>query len=348
MRQTWQCAAIIAVAGLCLGAGIQVRPPVGPGVWYPADPAQLRAAVEQYIAEADVVPLPGRVVGCIVPHASYPACGAVAAHAFKPLQRGQYDRVIVLAPSLYATFRGCSIASVPYYRTPLGDIPLDADAVRHLSASPLFNIRSLVYGGRAYQNPHVQRVALHEREHSVEVVLPFLQVQLGDFNLVPIVMGELKGYRDDFDERAFEDVVERLRAIIDDRTFVVVTSDFTRYGVAHGFTPYEDHILERIARLDFEAFDLIQNRDVPGFTAYIDKAGNHISGHLPIRCLMEVLPPYAHGVMLRYDTSGRITGDPSKSVSFAAISFFDPTLLPPEPRPAQRDAASVDGSAPGQ
>jgi len=324
-------AVLLAVALALVGAQVTLRArrPIGPGVWYPADATQLRAAVEQYLNEADIIPLPGRFVACVAPQASYPVSGGVAACAFKPLKRGQFDRVIVMTASNYASFSGCSIPAVQLYRTPLGDIELDGPAIHQLTVSPYFSLRSVVYREEVYTDPEIRRAALHEREHGIEVLLPFLQVQLGSFKLVPIVIGDLKTYRGETDDKAIERVAEELRGIIDDRTFVIVSTDFTRYGVVHDYTPFRQNILSNIAALDLEAFRLVEERDYVGFEEYLDKTQNPIGGRIPLLCLMKALNPTARGVMLRYDTSGRVTGNPERSISFAAIAFFEPTL-PPE------------------
>jgi AmmeMemoRadiSam system protein B len=328
---------LVTVALVAVGAQVTIRTrrPVGPGVWYPADAAQLRAAVQQYLNESDIIPLPGRFVACVAPQASYQVSGAVAACAFKPLKQGQFDRVIVLTGSNYASFNGCSIPSVQLYRTPLGDIELDGPAIQRLTVSPHFSLRSVVYRDDAYTDPEIRRAALHEREHGIEVLLPFLQVQLGSFKLVPIVIGDLKAYRGGTDDHAVERVAHELRGIIDDQTFVVVSTDFTRYGAVHNYTPFRKDILSNIAALDLEAFRLVGERDYAGFEAYLDRTQNPIGGHIPLLCLMKMLDPNARGVMLRYDTSGRITGNPERSVSFAAIAFFDPTLPPDSAPPEQ-------------
>ncbi|MCP4640794.1 MAG: AmmeMemoRadiSam system protein B, partial [bacterium] len=287
-------AACMLVAAVCvLGAtsGPRIRWPVGAGVWYPADAQQLHAAVQQYMNDADVVPLPGKVVACIAPNASYGTSGAVAGSAFAALKPGDYDRVIVLAPSNHASFRACSIPGVHYYRTPLGDIPLDGEIIKKLTLSTVFTLRSVVYRKGAYSDPEIRRQAVHEREHAIEVVLPFLQARLGKFKLVPILMGNLNGYRGRFDQRAFETIVKRLREVIDDRTLLVVSTDFTRYGPQYGFTPFNDNVQSRIAALDLKAFGLIQNRDIKGLRTYIKETKNRLPGALCLITLMATLDP---------------------------------------------------------
>ena len=326
--RTWLATGLILLtaAGTASGAerAPKVRKPIAAGAFYPDDAATLRADVERYLEQADVPSIPGRIVGCVAPQGKYEVCGEVAAHAFKPLKQGQYDRVLVLAPSNYVRFRGCSIAAVDYYRTPLGLVPVDKEAVRRLSLLPFVNVRSVVYRESAYANPNVNRVPLHEKEHGIEVVLPFLQVKLGEFELVPVVMGEFEDYHKERDWNALEKLLAVLREIVDDRTLIVVCSDFTRYGVAYDFTPFRDDIPQNIAALDLRAFPLIQACDTEGFEAYLAETENQVSGKIPLLSFMALARGWARGVLLRYDTSGRVTNDWSKSVSFASLCFFEP------------------------
>jgi len=321
------------VVPLVLGVAefTRIRLPAGAGMLYPADANSLRAAIEQYLNEAEPIPLPGAVVGCIVPHSSLKMCGPVIAGAVKPLQRGQYDRVILLSPALLSEFRGCSIPAVQYYRTPLGDIELDGPAIRRITLNSLIDTRAVIYRADAYTNPEVRRTPLHEREFAAEVVLPFLQVQLGEFKLVPIVVGDLKrnlqrvdGDREsDLDEDAIETIAQTLYSIVDDRTLLVVNSEFTRYGAANNFTPFRSNILQGIAELDMEAFNLVRNRQYKGFESYLKETGNPISGRIPILLAMRMLPRAARGILMGYAVSATITGDPSVSVSYGGISFVD-------------------------
>ncbi|NUM52007.1 MAG: AmmeMemoRadiSam system protein B [Candidatus Hydrogenedentes bacterium] len=340
---------------LIAGAGemARVRQPIAAGLYYPAGADQLRAAVSQYITEAETIPVPGPVVGCVVPHSSYRAAGSIMASAFKYIQPGQYKRVIVLAPALHSEFRGCSVPSLRYYRTPLGDVELDGPAVRRICVNGLIAIRGLVYREQAYSDPRVGRTALHEKEPAIEVILPFLQVQLGEFQLVPIVVGTLKKVTGEFDEPALNSIVNTLREIVDEHTLVVACSDFTRYGASNNFTPqFTTGIVEGISALDQAAIRLIEERRVRGFQAYLKDTQNTISGPEALCVLMRLMPSTSAGVMVDYDLTARMTGNPRASVSYASIVFIDgmrERSTRPEPiriTDGVRDAARAAEAAP--
>lgn len=337
--------ALLGVAGVLLGARDVTRiiRPVCPDVHYPANPRSLYIAVSQYLNEAQVEPRNGRLTAVIAPSSAYRLSGGVAAHSFKLLKPGQYDRVIVMCPSHYAKFRGCSIASVQYYRTPFGDVPVDAPSVRELTWYPLFDLRSVVYRADLYQRG--ERAPLHEYEHGIEVQLPFLQLQLGEFKLLPIVVGHLEDHRGKFDAHALDMISEALRRVIDDRTLIVVSTNLTRYGPEFGYVPFRDDILRRLGQLDMEALDLILDRDAEGLREYGARTGNNFPGLIPILILLKALPPHVRGTVLNYDTTGRMSGDPRTSVSFVSLAFFDPTLEPPEQKPVKTLLSPASGQA---
>jgi hypothetical protein len=299
------------------------RRPMGANTFYPASPAQLKAALEQYRDAADPVELPGRYVGCMVPHSRMNLSGGVTAAAFKHIEPGQYDRVIVLSPAHTASFRGCSIPKVTHYVTPLGKVPLDEQAIRRLDISSLFTLRSLVYRRSAYTDPNVMRRPVHEVEHGIEVVLPFLQERLGSFELVPVLVGEFKTVTGEPDNRGFGEAIQRIASLIDDRTLVVASVELTRYGQSYGYVPFTDNVQSGLTKLDMDAIKLIQNRDLAGLQEYMGVTGNKLFGVNALVMFMGLLPDTSQGFLLDYDTSGRMANDFEKSTSFASIGFID-------------------------
>jgi AmmeMemoRadiSam system protein B len=185
-----------------------------------------------------------------------------------------------------------------------------------------------VYREEAYTDPQIGRRALHEKETAVEVILPFLQESLGNFRIIPVLVGELRRIHGGVDERAIDSIVRTLESIIDDKTLVVACSDFTRYGAVHNFTPFTSNVLEGIAELDMQAFRLIERRQSRGFYAYLDATQNNISGAMPIAIAMRLMPRGSAGVLMGYDVTGRRTGNPSLSISYASLVFIDGSRPP--------------------
>ena len=181
------------------------RPAAVAGMFYPASPEALRDSVREFLDEAG----PGDAVApkvLIVPHAGYVYSGSTAARGYATLRRiaGQVRRVVVIGPAHRVAVRGVAIPSVDRFETPLGPIDLDRAVLDALAAEP-----NVVRSDRA-----------HAAEHALEVQLPFLQEVLGDFTLVPLVVGDATP-----DEVAA--VLERVWG--GPETLIVVSSDLSHY-----------------------------------------------------------------------------------------------------------------------
>jgi len=153
------------------------------GRFYPADPAELVAMMDEMLAQAapaaSPTPIAASILGVIAPHAGYPYSGPVAAHVYAALRGHAYKRVVVVAPSHYDAFDFTSVFDGDAYQTPLGLIPVDKEFAAKLAGRDP-SIRFSASGHRPTE---------HGAEHALEVQLPWLQRILGDFTLVPVVMG---------------------------------------------------------------------------------------------------------------------------------------------------------------
>lgn len=156
------------------GTATYVRPPAVAGLFYPDEPYELRAVVQRYL---DAAPHGGeRPKALIVPHAGYSYSGPTAAAAYRHLLGldPPLRRVVLAGPSHRAQLRGVALPDATAFGTPLGEVPLDAECAALLSAMPGVSVDNLP----------------HRAEHSLEVQLPFLQVVLGHFSLVPLAVGD--------------------------------------------------------------------------------------------------------------------------------------------------------------
>jgi len=269
------------------------------GTWYTDNPKHLAREIDSYLDAADPAPVED-VVALVLPHAGYRYSGQVAAHGVKQVAGSAFSRVVVMGPShRVALVDAVSIPDVSYIETPLGRIEIDRELVSRLWETPVF---------QSY--PHA-----HADEHSVQIELPFLQRALGNFKLVPMVCGQLN-------ESSVRRVAQVLLENIDSKTLVVVSSDFTHYGRPFGYVPFTDDIQHNLESLDMGAFKQIEDRNLPGFLKYVQDTGATICGRSPIATLLAMLPDDAKVRLLKYDTSGNLTGDWSHCVSYvsAAIS----------------------------
>ena len=265
--------------------------PAVAGSWYPADPAELRDLVDDLLARA---PSPPAEAPCalIAPHAGFVYSGAVAAAAFACLKEHRFARVVLVGPSHHAAFPGGVVPEAVAWRTPLGDLRLDLEVELPRRTSPFLE------------------------EHCLEAELPFLQRLLPHgFRAVPILVGPLSRGAD------LAAVAEAVEALLDGETLLVVSSDFTHYGRAFGFTPFHDHLPARIAELDQGALRCIETGDAASFAAYVEQTGATICGRDAIGVLLRLEAVRRSPVRrtLAYATSGQMTGSFAHSVSYAAV-----------------------------
>jgi hypothetical protein len=182
------------------------RQPAVSGAFYPGVRDELASVVEQFLAEASPQASASTPKAIIAPHAGYIYSGAVAASAYASLAkaRSTVTRVVLLGPSHRVAVRGLAATSAEFFLTPLGAVPIDREAV-----------------ALAVRFPQVSVVdAAHAQEHSLEVHLPFLQMSLDGFSLVPFSVGEASP----------EEVAVVLEALWGGpETLIVVSSDLSHY-----------------------------------------------------------------------------------------------------------------------
>jgi len=177
--------------------------------------------------------------------------------------------------------------------------------------------------------------AAEEKKHSIEIQLPFLQRVSKNFKIIPIIIGNIK-------EGDYKKIAETLMPCITPDTLVIASSDFTHYGSKYGYIPFENNIPENLQNLDMGVIKNILKMDAPNFLNYISKTGDTICGSLPISILIYIMKKKgAQAKLLKYSTSGEITGDYNNSVSYASIVFMKDTEKQQEPTELSSDEGEV-------
>jgi len=265
--------------------GNDCREPVWAGRFYPADAKALTADLARLCSQARqdsfAKPAGKSLRALILPHAGYIYSGPTAAHAALVLDKKQFDKVILLGPDHQVGYKSAAISKVSSYRTPLGKIPLHADA-RRLLRTELF--RPIPEG--------------YDAEHSLEVNLPFLQYLLGNFALVPIVLGSAQPGL----------ITAALDPLLTPRTLVVVSSDLSHY------LPYDLAMGK-----DKQTINQILNLDGQALAA----SDNSACGLVPLQVLINLARRHNwQPVLIYYANSGDTTGSRDKVVGYAAIAFY--------------------------
>jgi AmmeMemoRadiSam system protein B len=264
---------------------LRVRPPAVAGSFYPGSPGTLRSTVEGLLAAA---PRPSGPIGLppkavIAPHAGYLYSGPIAASAFQAVASaaGAIERVVLLGPAHFVPIRGLGLPEHNHFATPLGEVRVEPEGA-----------------GEALRLPQVRvQPEAHVREHSLEVELPFLQVLLGAFDLVPLVVG-------DAGAEEVAEVLERLWG--GPETLVVISSDLSHY------LPYE-----AARQIDRETADEILALGGP-----LDP--RRACGAGPVNGLL--LAARRRGMtpeLLDLRSSGDTAGDKSRVVGYGAFAFHE-------------------------
>jgi len=297
MSKSW----ILRIAGVMMmalfsfssGAAGGVKEPNVAGGFYPGDGKELKEMIEGYLEAVDLpTDTPDDPVVLVVPHAGYVYSGPVAAHGFKSIRGKSYDTVVILAASHNFGYRGAAVYREGAFRTPLGDVPVDTATVDALVASmPKF----------VKEAPQV-----FEREHSLEVELPFLQTVLKDFRIVPVLFGDAALGDLELMGRALAEVLKGRRAL------VVVSTDlshFKKYDAA--------------CSLDRKTIDLIVSGDILGLWDAVEAGGGNACGVKAVLAGMYYARERgAHkGTFLKYQNSGDTAGDKSRVVGYTSIIF---------------------------
>ncbi|MFK5913052.1 MAG: AmmeMemoRadiSam system protein B [Woeseiaceae bacterium] len=227
-----------------------IRQPAVAGMFYPADKQSLKDDIHQYLNQVhdprgEQLIMPKAIV---VPHAGYIYSAPIAASAYKQIipLKDKINRVILLGPSHRVGFRGLAVPESDIFNTPLGNIPIDKKGIKLLAG-----LTQVIVSEQA-----------HRDEHSLEVQLPFLQEVLGEFSLIPLVVG-------DAERHEVAEVINRLWD--EEHTLIVISTDLSHY-----------HEYNEAKQLDRATSEAIENLK-PDLIGYDDACGrNGLKGMMTV------------------------------------------------------------------
>lgn len=252
-----------------------IRHSVIAGTWYPGSASALADTIDQFLAHVDVRAVDGELHALISPHAGYSYSGGVAAYAYKQLEGKAYPVVVVVSP-LHQYYGGRFLATNRgYYQTPLGLVEVDDDMLGQLARDV-----SLSYLDQ-------------DGEHSLEIQLPFLQRTLGEFSLVPVMMG------DQSPDACRQLSAALVKALEGQRALLVASSDLAHL-----------HDYREVVVHDRAVQKYVQDFDPEGLAESLAKNEAQACGGGPIVTVM--LAARERGadtaVVLKYMNSGDVTG----------------------------------------
>ncbi len=278
-----------------MSANVEPRPSPIAGVWYSSNPIALRDQLNRYMDAAEVPALPGQPIGLIAPHAGYRYSGLTAAHAFRCVRGTVFDIVAVLSP-LHDYLPYPVITSAhPAYQTPLGQVDLDLSALNSV-------INDLEKEGLEIAS--IQ----NDREHSLEIELPFLQTALAaPFTLLPLMLRTLS-------DSLLRSVARALvKSLSGRRALLVASSD-----LSHFYPQTQAEQLDAVILRQIEAFSpegvLNAERTRTGFAC----------GAPAIAAVLWAARDLGanRASVLHYSTSARETGDTNSVVGYGAAAIY--------------------------
>ncbi len=276
-----------------------VRRPAVSGLFYPGDPAELAATIDDMLRAVPATDETAPPLALIAPHAGYLYSGPVAATAYARL-RGWADavtRVVVVGPAHRVPVSGLALSSATGFATPLGVIPLDGCAATTLLERP-----GVYIDDRA-----------HAPEHSIEVHLPFLQRVLGEgWTLVPVIAGAGAGPAGAGPTGPAGAPGPETTALLADALDTLWGTAGTLFVISTDLSHYHDALTAR--RLDRATAHTI----VAGEWERLDS--DDACGAVPVRCALELARRHdAHVKLLDLRTSGDTAGPPDRVVGYGSF-----------------------------
>jgi AmmeMemoRadiSam system protein B/AmmeMemoRadiSam system protein A len=278
----------------------KVRQAAVAGSFYPSDPKVLSAMMDDMLAKVTTPPITDPILAVVAPHAGYQYSGPTAAYTYAQLKGHKYTRVVVIAPTHHVAFDFTSIYEGDAYATPLGNVQVDKAFVQKLvKMSSTMKLSSQGHEPTSAGG-----------EHAVEVQLPWLQKVLGNFEVVPIVMGD-QSYES---SRALGLALAKLIKSEGKQgeTLVLASSDLSH------FHTYDDAV-----KMDHKTLNALEAWDYFSMSRNFPSRIWEACGGAPIVAAMI----YAERMganqarVLKYENSGDVTGDHSSVVGYSADVF---------------------------
>jgi MEMO1 family protein len=272
---------------------ILIRPPVVAGTFYPDNSKELKETVQEFLSKAVIGKRQDNLKALILPHAGYMYSGLIAAYGYKIIKPDSFNKIILLGPSHHFSFKRLAAAPESFWETPLGKVKI-------ISKDKLMKLKD--------KKKIIESIEFHQPEHCLEVQLPFLQMTLDDFQIFPLLTG-------DIDAKKAADI---LMPIIDKKTLLLISSDLSHY------MPYS-----QAKMADKVTLDAILANDIARFNEY-----GKACGKKPIEILLEIAKRNKwQSKLLCAMNSGETVGgvclpektskDESQVVGYASIAFYE-------------------------
>jgi MEMO1 family protein len=266
------------------------------GTWYPGHPDTLERMVRELLEAVEPADVEGELLALLAPHAGLRYSGAVAAAGYRLLEQRRFEAAVLLGPSHHVYFQGASIYDRGAFETPLGRMEIDEDLAR--------SIRERSRSIRVFREAH-------DREHSLEMQLPFLQVLHPGMKIVPIIMGDQRRPSVDLVADAVSEVLSRAERSV----LMIASSDLSHYKSA-----------EVAARMDEKVARCVERFSPDELMTLLEHHHEHACGGGPLVAVMRAARDLGGETarVLRYGDSGDVSGDKAEVVGYLSAAFSRP------------------------
>jgi AmmeMemoRadiSam system protein B/AmmeMemoRadiSam system protein A len=288
------CVVLLCTVGFAEDVLVKVKKPVFAGSFYPGERSALARTIDGYLKETGSQKdrMSGHVFGIVAPHAGYQYSGRVAAYAYNQVKGGPYTTVVLMGPTHRVPLNGAAIYPSGSWETPLGRVQIDHETAKKLAEKCAF-----------IKNYPIA----FEREHSLEVQVPFLQRALKDFKIVPIVMGMM----DENDYRVLSDALSELLKQHAGKMLIVASSDMSHFHNYREANQMDKLTLKEIGELDIERL-----------ASGLAKRDYELCGSQAVMTLMMVARKVnGEAKVLHYANSGDAIEDRDRVVGYGAVAF---------------------------
>jgi AmmeMemoRadiSam system protein B len=267
----------------------KIRKPAVAGMFYPSNPEKLKKEIELLLEVSPAEIKINDLLGIISPHAGYIYSGRTAAYGFNLLKDKVFKTVIIISPSHREYFPGVSVYDGSGFETPLGITEVDEAVSERLTDNS-----KVIFRGSTGQ----------ENEHAIEVQIPFLQVVLKNFRVVPVVMG-------DQGKIFVDDLAGKLSDVADENTLIVASSDLSHY-----YTESTAEIMDSIVENRLRAFKIAELEED------FNSGRCEACGAGPILALLKCawLKNKRKAYILHRNNSGETSGDYMKVVGYLSAA----------------------------
>jgi len=290
---------IILVIVFLFSCNGTAKEPSVAGTFYPADREQLNDLVSEFLLKAGKSSNERRLIALISPHAGYVYSGRTAAFGYKEINDKDIKNIILIGPSHYLAFSGASVYTKGGFRTPLGTVRINEKIAEGL----LNEDADVRFYPKAY-----------EKEHSLEVQLPFLQKVLKDFAIVPILIGSPT-------RKTFEHLISELSEILDEKTLLIASTDLSHF-----------HDYSTAKEMDSKVIEAIETLSAVKTEELLRTGKGELCGGYPVMVTLEAAKRAGAnmGVLYNYANSGDITGDRERVVGYASMGLYHVLLTDKE------------------